>query len=51
MNKLPVVVTFIGTENCNTGHIIALEQQIDSYLADVKNAVNDIDKFSRDLLD
>lgn len=39
MNKLPLIVTFIGSETCNTGHILALESQIDSYLDDVKQAV------------
>lgn len=39
MNKLPLIVTFIGSENCNTGHILALESQIDNYLDDVKQAV------------
>ncbi|XP_037031265.1 ragulator complex protein LAMTOR3 homolog [Bradysia coprophila] len=39
MNKLPLIVTFIGSETCNTGHILALESQIDNYLDDVKQAV------------
>lgn len=41
MNKLPLVVTFVGRENCNTGHILALESQIDAFLEDVKLAVNE----------
>lgn len=41
MNKLPLVVTFVGRENCNTGHILALESQIDTFLEDVKLAVNE----------
>jgi ragulator complex protein LAMTOR3 len=36
-NKLPtLVVTFIGTENCNIGQILALDDQIDAYLEDLK---------------
>lgn len=41
MNKLPLIVTFIGRENCNTGHILALESQIDGYLDDLKQAVTE----------
>lgn len=41
MNKLPLIVTFIGSENCNTGHIMALDTQIDSYLDDIKQAVTE----------
>lgn len=41
MNKLPLIVTFIGTENCNTGHILALENQIDSYLDEIKQTVTE----------
>lgn len=41
MNKLPLVVTFVGRENCNTGHILALEPQIDTFLEDIKLAVNE----------
>lgn len=41
MNKHPLIVTFIGTEIFNTGHILALESQIDSYLDDVKLAVTE----------
>lgn len=39
MNKLPLIVTFIGTEDCNTGHILALSDQIDSYLGEIKQTV------------
>lgn len=41
MNKLPLIVTFIGRENCNTGHILALESQIDGFLKDVESAVTE----------
>lgn len=41
MNKLPLILTFVGSENCNTGHILALEQQLDTYLEDMKQAVNE----------
>ncbi|XP_053681731.1 ragulator complex protein LAMTOR3 homolog [Sabethes cyaneus] len=41
MNKLPLVVTFIGAENCNIGHILAMDQQIDAMLDELKTAVTD----------
>ena len=41
MNKLPLVVTFIGTENCNIGHILSLDVQIESMLEEFKLAVSD----------
>lgn len=41
MNKLPLIVTFIGTEDCNTGHILALSNQIDNYLDEIKQTVTE----------
>lgn len=41
MNKNPLIVTFVGSENFNTGHIIALNDQLDKYLEDYKLAVTD----------
>lgn len=41
MNKLPLVVTFIGAENCNIGHILAIDHQIDAMLEELKTAVTD----------
>ncbi|XP_058442824.1 ragulator complex protein LAMTOR3 homolog [Malaya genurostris] len=41
MNKLPLVLTFIGTENCNIGHILSMDQQIDTMLEELKTAVTD----------
>lgn len=41
MNKLPLILTFVGAEDCNTGHILALEHQVDSYLEDIKLAVTE----------
>lgn len=38
MNKLPLIVTFIGDENCNLGHILAIESEIDPYLEEI-NAI------------
>lgn len=35
MNKLPLIVTFIGDENLNVGHILAIESEIDSFLPDI----------------
>ncbi|XP_017837844.1 ragulator complex protein LAMTOR3 homolog [Drosophila busckii] len=41
MNKLPLILTFVGAEDCNTGHILALESQVDSYLEDIILAVQE----------
>ncbi|KAH8376777.1 hypothetical protein KR093_001323 [Drosophila rubida] len=41
MNKLPLILTFVGAEDCNTGHILALEHQVDGYLEDIKMAVTE----------
>ncbi|XP_067625994.1 ragulator complex protein LAMTOR3 homolog [Eurosta solidaginis] len=42
MNKLPLVLTFVGAEHCNTGHILALEKQLDTHLEDLKIAVTEV---------
>lgn len=39
MNKLPLVVSFIASEGCNTGQILSLEDRIDPILNNLKNAV------------
>lgn len=39
MNKLPLVITFIGSDNCNTGHIMSLEHQIEPFLKDLATVV------------
>lgn len=39
MNKLPLVVSFIASHNCNTGHVLSLENKIDPILSSLKNAV------------
>ena len=36
LNKYPLIITFIGTENCNTGHILAFENEVDRYLEEYK---------------
>ncbi|OXU30179.1 ragulator complex protein LAMTOR3-A [Nasonia vitripennis] len=41
MNKLPLVVSFIASHDCNTGHILDLEKKIDPVLCQLKNAVAD----------
>ncbi|XP_043274928.1 ragulator complex protein LAMTOR3-A isoform X2 [Venturia canescens] len=41
MNKLPLVVSFIGSHSCNTGHILSLESKIDPILNDLRNAVGE----------
>ncbi|XP_053970615.1 ragulator complex protein LAMTOR3-A isoform X2 [Hylaeus volcanicus] len=39
MNKLPLVISFIASHDCNTGHILSLENKIDPILSNLKNAV------------
>ena len=39
MNKLPLVITFIGSDNCNTGHILSLESLIEPFLKDLETIV------------
>lgn len=39
MNKSPLIVTFVGSENCNTGHILSLEDEIDKYLDELSAVV------------
>lgn len=39
MNKSPLVLTFVGSENLNAGHVMSLENEFDKYLADYKAAV------------
>ncbi|XP_014206941.1 ragulator complex protein LAMTOR3 [Copidosoma floridanum] len=41
MNKLPLVISFIASQDCNTGHILDLEKKIDPVLNQLKNAVKD----------
>lgn len=41
MNKLPLMVSFIASDSCNTGHILALEKQIDIIVADLALAVTE----------
>lgn len=41
MNKLPLVVSFIASDSCNTGHILSLEEQLDPLLNDLKMAVGE----------
>lgn len=39
MNKLPLVVSFIANNDCDTGHILSLESKIDPILQNLKNVV------------
>lgn len=41
MNKMPLILTFVGAEDCNTGHILALEHEMERHLADMKLAVSE----------
>ncbi|XP_070505131.1 ragulator complex protein LAMTOR3 homolog [Chironomus tepperi] len=36
LNKTPLIITFVGTENCNTGHILSLDNEIDKYIGEYK---------------
>jgi hypothetical protein len=39
MNKLPLIVTFIASDSCNTGHILAVQKQLDPIIASLALAV------------
>ncbi|XP_076262908.1 late endosomal/lysosomal adaptor, MAPK and MTOR activator 3 [Rhynchophorus ferrugineus] len=39
MNKLPLIITFVASENCNTGQILALEKQLDSVVGVLTSTV------------
>lgn len=41
MNKPPLVISFIASDSCNTGHILDLEQYIEPILANLTLAVAD----------
>ncbi|XP_026462819.1 ragulator complex protein LAMTOR3 homolog [Ctenocephalides felis] len=41
MNKQPLVLSFVGTESCNTGHVLSLESQIEPFLEDLRFVVKD----------
>lgn len=39
MNKLPLILNFVATADCNTGHILSLEPLIEPLLGGLKGAV------------
>lgn len=41
MNKLPLVLTFIASQDCNTGHIMALENRLESLISELSLVVGD----------
>ncbi|CAH1113352.1 unnamed protein product [Psylliodes chrysocephalus] len=41
MNKLPLIVSFIASDTCNTGHVLALEKQIDIVVSDLALVVTE----------
>ncbi|XP_044762607.1 ragulator complex protein LAMTOR3-A [Coccinella septempunctata] len=41
MNKLPLVLTFIAGKTCNTGHIMALENRLESLISELSLVVAD----------
>lgn len=41
MNKLPLIVTFITSDTCNTGHVLALQNQINPIVSVLTLAVGE----------
>lgn len=41
MNKVPLVVTFVTNSGCNTGHVLALESQLEPLLPVLRAVVGD----------
>nr|XP_023028098.1 ragulator complex protein LAMTOR3 [Leptinotarsa decemlineata] len=39
MNKLPLVISFITSDSCNTGHVLALETQLAPIVSDLASVV------------
>lgn len=39
MNKLPLIVTFVTSNTCNTGHIFELEKQLNPIISELNLAV------------
>lgn len=39
MNKLPLIISFVASDSCNVGHILALEDQIDQLLNNLLPAI------------
>lgn len=39
MNKLPLIISFVASDSCNTGHVLALENQIEGLLNNLALAV------------
>jgi len=39
ISKLPLVVSFIASQDANTGHILSLEDQIDPILLDLNGVM------------
>lgn len=35
MNKLPLIISFVASDSCNVGHVLALESQIDILLSNL----------------
>ncbi|XP_050293990.1 ragulator complex protein LAMTOR3 homolog [Anthonomus grandis grandis] len=42
MNKIPLIVTFIASQRCNTGRILALEDQLDPIISSLKLTVAEV---------
>nr|CAI5831779.1 unnamed protein product [Callosobruchus analis] len=41
MNKLPLIVTFITSDSCNTGRVLSLERQLEPILAEMALSVSE----------
>ncbi|KAF4527466.1 hypothetical protein B566_EDAN016276 [Ephemera danica] len=41
LNKLPLMVTFVGSMECNTGHVLSLESQLEPLLPVLRGVVAD----------
>ncbi|KAK9875969.1 hypothetical protein WA026_011070 [Henosepilachna vigintioctopunctata] len=39
MNKLPLVITFIASKKCNSGHILALQNQLELLVSELSIVV------------
>ncbi|KAG5880174.1 hypothetical protein JTB14_001664 [Gonioctena quinquepunctata] len=39
INKLPLIISFITSDSCNTGHVLALEAELDPILSELSLVV------------
>jgi hypothetical protein len=36
LNKAPLIITFVGTENLNVGHVFSYEDEVEKYIEEYK---------------